>query len=1696
MTGNTTSADFPLASPFQSAIGDTFRGDAFVTKINSTGSLTYSTYLGGDNSDTGFSVAVDVSGNAYVTGVTTSTNFPTAIPIQANYGGSQGDVFVTKLNSSGSALVYSTYLGGGGSETGRGIAVDASGNAYITGFTDSLNFPTVRGALRTRSAAFKSVDGATNWSNDNYGLLAPSQLVIHPTQTSTIYAGTRSGAFKSTDAGKTWSAINNGLTGHEIVAMIIDPLTPSTLYIAASDEFGSIGGVYKSTDGGSSWNLRTNGMTNTRLLSLAIDPVTLTILYAGASGGPIYKTTDGADNWSPVGNVPPFFPVYLAVDPHTHTRVFAAESSSAGGIFRSINSGATWQSVGLIAHGNFVAVSPLTPNLVYASNNVGLFKSIDGGDNWSLVRPQGFGRVVFDPVNSSTLYLISSPEGVLKSTDHGQTWIPMNKGLPVPRAIALAINPLKSSILYLGTESTFDEDAFVTKINPAGSALIYSTFIGGIPAPSDSLNINDEAFGIALDSAGNAYLTGMARSPSFPTTPNSFQPFIRGFSDAFIAKVTMSHIISGHVLESGGAPLSDAEVALNDGASITTVVTETDGSYEFSHLREGGSFTVSASRPHFTMAPASQSFNNLNSNQVLNFTATATNASFFTISGQVTNNGAGFAGVTVTLSGSQLGLRTTDANGNYSFEVAGGSNYAVTPSVLGFSFGPPNQTFNNLSASQSANFAATRQSFVVTNTNNHGTGSLREAITNANATLGADTIAFNIPGTGVKVINLVSALPDITEPVVIDASTQPGYTASPLIELDGAGLDNSERGLVILAGGTTVRGLAIGRFGAAGIEARSCDNNVLQGNYVGVDASGSSPRPNGIGILLAQSSNNVIGGTSAATRNVISGNTSYGVEIRGQGNVVQGNFIGTNVAGTAAVANVDGVHISGAQFTNNLIGGTSAGAGNLISGNQRAIFIEAPGNTIQGNLIGTDVTGTSKVPNSFGISARSQNTLIGGLTPGARNVISGNGGGIEFGETGSKLQGNFIGTDVTGTIGLGNGENGVYASGDALIGGLVPEARNVIAANGLANVSLISNGSGQGVTVQGNYIGTDVTGTRALSPSPSTVTFDGVAIFSSKNLIGGVVPGAQNVIAGNFVGIRLTSFISGPPRENVIQGNLIGLNALGTEPIPNVQGGIEFFFDAFDNIVGGTQAGAANKIAFNGFHGVAVFSAGARNSIRGNSIFSNGGLGIDLGASGVAPNDIGDTDTGGNNQQNFPVLTSVTSSGNSTTIQGSLNSTPNTTFQIDFYSSAALDPSGNGEGALFFATTPVITDGNGNATINATFPIALGTGRVITATATDPNGNTSEFSGGDATSAAGSAQFEVNSIQIIEDVGIASITVLRKGGSTGNLTVGFATADVTAIAGQDYTSTSGTLSFASGETSKNIQVPILEDGDTEPDEFFTIALRNASDIESLSEPTTVFVVLQDRTTVPFVSVESRFIREGDSGSTTETFTASLSAQTGRTITVNYATSAAIASGGVSCNNQGTDYETTAGTLTFQPRNTLLSIPIKICGDTSAEANETFQIILSEPNNGDELGFFNGLATILDDDVLELFIEESGPGPNPAAALDALLFLRDPFRVVTVPEQFANGTDRNTRVMLFVKNLQLNPGEASSAVVVRLRNSSFQLIDVPAEDVRRVPNVDFTQVIMRVPDNLLPGTYTVTIRAHSRTSNTGTIRIAP
>src|SRR5205807_1681944 len=194
--------------------------------------------------------------------------------------------------------------------------------------------------------------------------------------------------------------------------------------------------------------------------------------------------------------------------------------------------------------------------------------------------------------------------------------------------------------------------------------------------------------------------------------------------------------------------------------------------------------------------------------------------------------------------------------------------------------------------------------------------------------------------------------------------------------------------------------------------------------------------------------------------------------------------------------------------------------------------------------------------------------------------------------------------------------------------------------------------------------------------------------------------------------------------NTVVQGNFIGTAADGATPLGNTNNGLTLG-NAANNTIGGNVAGASNVIAFNGRDGVAA-EAGIGNSILSNSIFSNTLLGIDLGDDGVTPNDAGDGDVGANNLQNFPVLTSVDSSFGSTVIQGSLNSTPNSTFTVQFFSNTTCNASGFGEGQQLIGATVVTTDAKGDA--NISFTTAGTFAPPVTATATDALGNTSEFS--------------------------------------------------------------------------------------------------------------------------------------------------------------------------------------------------------------------------------------------------------------------------------------------------------------------------------------------------------------------------------
>ncbi len=638
---------------------------------------------------------------------------------------------------------------------------------------------------------------------------------------------------------------------------------------------------------------------------------------------------------------------------------------------------------------------------------------------------------------------------------------------------------------------------------------------------------------------------------------------------------------------------------------------------------------------------------------------------------------------------------------------------------------------------------------------------LRGAINASNATSTVeDTIEFDIDtgSSTVKTISPTSQLPAITDTVTIDGYTQEGAIANSAItnannavlkiELSGTNAGLSAFGLAVSgagAEGTTIKGLVINRFGDVGVFVNA-PNTVIEGNFVGTSADGETDLGNGADGVQLLSSDNTVGGPANAAQNVISGNDENGVAVKqsgATGNTILNNQIGTDAGAVVDLGNTEsGVFVESAP--GNTIGGNGAngagedsgdekGEGNIISGNDDygvEIISDASGTRVLGNYIGLNRNGNgfSEIGNTLdGVLVSSTDQAeIGGTGEGQGNTISDNGQhGVEifnFSSTFNKVQGNRIGTNFNGGADFGNTLNGVRIvnATDTTIGGTASGARNVISGNTQSGVFISAGSNAANNTVQGNFIGTDANGISDLGNDGS-----GVRVEAAGNLIGGTASGARNVISAN--GGAGILFNGSNTTNNSVQGNFIGTNNDGTS-IPNNLGnehGVRIA-GAIDNTVGGTVDAAANVISGNTNQGVFVSSCtcATGNRILRNSIFENGGLGIELGLleDGPTPNDPKDPDTGINKLQNFPAITSATP----TQIRGRLNSRPRKNFTIQFFSNSAADPSGFGEGETFLGQKTVRTDRRGK--VSFTFSSSLSAGQFVTATATDSVGNTSEFS--------------------------------------------------------------------------------------------------------------------------------------------------------------------------------------------------------------------------------------------------------------------------------------------------------------------------------------------------------------------------------
>ena len=385
----------------------------------------------------------------------------------------------------------------------------------------------------------------------------------------------------------------------------------------------------------------------------------------------------------------------------------------------------------------------------------------------------------------------------------------------------------------------------------------------------------------------------------------------------------------------------------------------------------------------------------------------------------------------------------------------------------------------------------------------------------------------------------------------------------------------------------------------------------MLGNFIGINASGSASLPNGgNGVSIARSTNNTIGGTTPGDGNVISGNSVSGISLGtgAIGNQVLGNDIGTGPGGLNALPNrADGVDLD--QAMSNSIGGTAGGAFNVISGNAGDginLTAGASGNQILQNRIGTNASGTNRLPNGVdGVNvAGSNGNTIGGTAVADRNIISGNAGsGIDLvsNSSGNLVLGNFIGTDISGGNPLGNSVGiTINAASSNTIGGAAAGATNVISGNTSIGVQ-ISNSAASGNSVLGNLIGTNKNGDKVvLAPDLQTGFPIGVLINDSPgNSVGGTALGAGNVISGFGVAVNISGFNA--------SGNAILGDSIGTDRSGNVldgKTGVGVYINGAGGCsVGGTTPRAGNVIQGYSTYGVLIFGSFAKdNVVQGNQI--------------------------------------------------------------------------------------------------------------------------------------------------------------------------------------------------------------------------------------------------------------------------------------------------------------------------------------------------------------------------------------------------------------------------------------------------------------------------------------------------------------
>jgi parallel beta-helix repeat protein len=888
--------------------------------------------------------------------------------------------------------------------------------------------------------------------------------------------------------------------------------------------------------------------------------------------------------------------------------------------------------------------------------------------------------------------------------------------------------------------------------------------------------------------------------------------------------------------------------------------------------------------------------------------------------------------------------------------------------------------------------------FTVTSNASSGAGSLREAITLANSTPGADTIAFAI-GSGEQTIQLDAQLPSITDALTIDGTTQPGYAGTQLITVRGVGSGGGSFSAFSLQATTTIRALIIEEF-FEGIFGPS-NNNVIDDNIITLSTTEMQ------GIAFSGSNNTITG-------NTVSAGNGTGVYLTGSSNTVQGNRIGGDL----------GLSVSG---SNNQIGGTDTNAGNTITGSDNPATIGGTGNVLQGNHISG---GTS-----FGaLLVSGSNHVIGGTTSSARNIIIGN-PALQLNATGTTFAGNYFNLDEEGTPAGVAGNIAIRTNSTATgntFGGSI-NARNYIAGqvllrapNNTFDRNIIGGTPGETPTDGFFWIESD---------SSNTTLTNNLFLMRIEIYAGTGHLSRGNTFRDPSRGLELQPFMPNDPGDADVG--------------PNNQQNHPEITSAVDGPGGSTIDGTLSSTPSTTFTIEFFNGAACRDS---NPI---GTMSVTTNASGDAPFTFNTpvhtnvvtasaTDPGNNTSPMAPCVTTASAAlvfisditANEDDGAAVFTITRSPAQPQEVVVAVDTQPGTASQGADYERVTTTVTFEPGETTKSVEIPI-------VDDTLTEPNETftvtlSKPASPGDYTITDASALgtivdndivlITVDDASIPESAGNAQVMVRLSSALSSTLTLSYAASQNTATAGQDFTPSSGTLTFAPGETQKQITIPIVQDQSAEGIESFFVTVSNpsAAGTVTIVDGTGEVTILDDD--VVLISVLDAQVAESQSNAQV---TVVLSMPPSTALTLNYT----IIDGSATA---GLDFLAASGTLTFAPGETQKQIAIPIVQDQSTEGIESFFVTVSNPSAGSTVTIVDGTGevTIVDDDIVVISILDARVSEGESNAEVMVVLSAPATAALTVDYTIAGGTATAGLDFLAASGtLTFAPGETEKGIPV-------------------------------------------------------------